>query len=533
MKLIIVEDELRLRNSIAYLIPWESRGLEVIGVYGDGIEGWQAIERMKPDVLLLDIEVPGMGGLQLAERALTLGISMKIVILSGHDDFKFAQTAVSLGVSQYLLKPAGDTEILAAVTEAAEQLRKERESQYERITLERKWAEHIPRLQENFLQNWISGRYEPWEITRKSEEFRLPARSETVYAAVAAEIDPLAEDETRFTAKDQELLRFTLLCLAKDFTAESNSCIVFHDYGGLTVLVFAQNKEESENAFINRVNGAATHLLSLVQDCLKLTASAGIGSPCAGSDIRRSYMQAVQALQERMIYGINIVIPFREESAPTLVSASVQHLERKLEAAMQTGDPAATAAAADELFHEAIGKAETTDQIAEYVIILKSLLIRVIQSKGWSLRDVVEQDYDIFHKPELLQSKEQIRSWLLRTVRQIAEYGVSRRHKSHHEFIRAALALIEEQLDQDISLYAMADRLHVSSSYLSHLFKQEVGTPFSQYVIRRKMEHAKELLLGGAKVYDAVLKTGFRDISYFTKVFRKIWGITPGECKRK
>lgn len=173
MKLIIVEDEVRLRNSLTYLIPWDEHGIEVIGVYGDGLEGLQGIRHAKPDILLLDIEIPGISGLQLAEQALSFNASTKVVILSGHDEFKFAQTAIELGVYKYLLKPAGDMDILSAVTESADQLKRERESQYRRLMLEQKWEEHIPRLQEGFLQNWLSGRYDAWEIDKKAKRCSL------------------------------------------------------------------------------------------------------------------------------------------------------------------------------------------------------------------------------------------------------------------------------------------------------------------------------------------------------------------------
>jgi two-component system response regulator YesN len=535
MKLIIVEDEVRLRNSIAYLIPWEEHGIEVIGVYGDGLEGLHWTQHAKPDILLLDIEVPGINGLQLAEQALLLNPSTKIVILSGHDEFKFAQTAIELGISKYLLKPAGDLEILSAVNEAVGQLKREREKQYRRMKLEQKWEENIPRLQEGFLQNWLSGRYDAWEIDRKSEELQLALHSDYVYAVVALDIDPLSEDEQRFSHKDQQLLQFSLLCIVREFASESRTYLSFNDYAGLTILVFTQKSDEQEHEFMSGLNAAVSKLQSLVKDCLKLTASAGIGWLCSGLTIRNSYQQAVQALHERMIYGRDIVIPFRQglDANQSGAAVSVQQLERKLEAALQTGDRELTMSVVEQLFHAGIESAETKEQIEEYVICLQGLLIRSIQLKGWLVREVVKEDYVYFRNLELLLNKEQIQSWLIRTLRHIIEYDQSNRHENNHEFIREAVRMIDGQLDQEISLYGIAEKLFVSSSYFSRLFKQEIGIPFSQYVTGKKMERAKELLLDGNKVYDTVLMTGYRDISYFTKVFRKYWGITPGECKRK
>lgn len=283
------------------------------------------------------------------------------------------------------------------------------------------------------------------------------------------------------------------------------------------------------------LNIAVSKLQSMVKDCLKLSASAGIGWLSSGLTIRNSYRQAVQALHDRILYGKDIVIPFRQgqDAAQSGLAGSVQQLERKLEAALQTGDLELTMSVIEQLFHEGIDSAVTKEQIEEYVICLQGLLIRSIQLKGWLVREVVNEDYIYFRNLDLLLNKEQIQSWLIRTLRHIVEYGKLNRRENNHEFIREAVKMIDGQLDQEISLYGMAERLYVSSSYFSRLFKQEIGIPFSQYVTGKKMERAKELLLEGYKVYDTVLMTGYQDISYFTKVFRKYWGITPGECKKK
>lgn len=127
MNLLIVEDEVRLRNALANNIPWEKHGIEVVGKAANGKAALELIDRKKPDLLLLDLQMPEMDGLSLARRLREEDPLMKIVILSGHDDFAYAQAALELGVVSYLLKPAGDQEILEAMLKAAERLRRELE----------------------------------------------------------------------------------------------------------------------------------------------------------------------------------------------------------------------------------------------------------------------------------------------------------------------------------------------------------------------------------------------------------------------
>src|SRR4051812_27812528 len=127
MNLMIVEDELRLRNSLANNIPWEEHGIEVVGLAANGLEALHLIHRKKPDILLMDLQMPEMDGLTLIRKLHETDTFIKIIILSGHDNFSFAQDALRFGVSKYLLKPAGDAEILESVLEAADQLRKDLE----------------------------------------------------------------------------------------------------------------------------------------------------------------------------------------------------------------------------------------------------------------------------------------------------------------------------------------------------------------------------------------------------------------------
>ncbi|MCG6581839.1 helix-turn-helix domain-containing protein, partial [Acinetobacter baumannii] len=116
-------------------------------------------------------------------------------------------------------------------------------------------------------------------------------------------------------------------------------------------------------------------------------------------------------------------------------------------------------------------------------------------------------------------------------VKHIITFMGEQRKTTSNQVVKDILNLLEEEMDQEITLHTVADRLYVNSSYLSRLFKQEMGVVFSAYVLERKMERAKSLLQEGLKVYDAARLVGYRDVSYFTKVFRKYWGVNPGEFK--
>lgn len=200
MNLMIVEDEPRLRQALAYNILWESHGIDMIGTAANGLDALKLMERKKPDLMLIDVQMPGMDGLtllrELKERGLLTKL-MKIIILSGHDNFEFAQTALKHGVSRYLLKPAGEEEILEAVLEARRQLQHELEQWRHQAALEKQWLSNLPHLQNLFFLQWAGGKVGHGEILSKCMDLQIPLRQEDRIAVAVMELDPSPEEGRR------------------------------------------------------------------------------------------------------------------------------------------------------------------------------------------------------------------------------------------------------------------------------------------------------------------------------------------------
>ncbi|REJ12758.1 MAG: two-component system response regulator [Paenibacillaceae bacterium] len=531
MNLMIVEDEIRILNSLAHNIEWNRHGIEVVALAENGREALEMMERRKPDIVLLDIEMPEMDGLTLAETMLGREPQIRIVILSGHDDFAYAQRAVELGVSKYLLKPAGETEILNAVLEAADDYRRELKERHSMAELQRRWQNRLPQLQEDFLRSWMVNRYAEWELFKHAGELNLELGQYGRFAVALCEMDPLPENEARFSASDLPLLQFSLESIAKEFL-QAEACRVFNDADGSTVLLFMEREGTDDAELTKRVNVQVSRLLNVVKECLKLTASAGLGSVCGLADVPASYQQARRALQERAIYGNEIVIPYWDVKQSEGPVACGHDFEKWLELAFQTESGERVSALVDDCLRDAFARADSSGFVYEHLLWLSSLFTRIIQSRGWSMQVVLGPDYAYLLSLHSLQTKEQIREWARRTTDRIAAYMEQERRRSSHQIVRKTLELIENGLAEDLSLHELAERLYVSPSYLSRLFKKETGEAFTTYVLRRRMERAKELLQGDAKVYDAASAVGFRDVSYFAKVFRNYWGVNPSAFRK-
>lgn len=542
MNLMIVEDELRLRNSLANNIPWEEHGIEVVGLAGNGQEALAIAERKRPDIMLLDVQMPGMDGLTLVRtlrQKQESRIFMKFIILSGHDNFGFAQNAMAQGVSRYLLKPAGEAEILGAVLEAGEELRRELEEWQKQAALQEKWREHLPLLQNGFFQRWAEGGYGRAELIRRARDYSIDLPADARLAAAVVDLDPLPEGQASQelqaghdgSGRDEPLLAFSLQCMARDMLPEP-ACYASSDMEGKLLLVFLLPPREEEKEALLRVGASLVRLLSHAKEVLKATFSAGVsGSTGSLEELGPLVNEARRALRERMVYGSDIVIPYREQGLADRGMEAQPGLEKALEIALETADEEKAMEALTGLWESGLGRAGSAEEVHETVLYLSSLFVRIIQKQGWSVRQVVEGDMDYFLHVRLLGTREETWSWLTRTVKKIAAFVRRERSTTSNQVVKAILAIVDQEIDRDITLHMVADRMYVNSSYLSRLFKQETGVPFSAYVLERKMEKAKSILQEGGKVYDAARLVGYRDVSYFTKVFRKYWGVTPGEMK--
>ncbi|MFS0722519.1 response regulator [Paenibacillus sp. 1P07SE] len=531
MNLMIVEDEIRILNSLVHNIPWEEHDIEVVATAENGREALHLLNRRKPDIVLLDIEMPELDGLSLAERIATESPHIRMIILSGHDDFTFAQRAVGLGIKRYLLKPAGEEEILQTVLEAAREVRAELADRHNLADLQHKWRTRLPQLQETFLRSWMLDRYDGWEVLRHGEELGLGLPPDALYTAVVCSIDPLTEEEQRFTASDMPLLAFSLTSIAREFLPASEG-YVFAGSEGQTVLLFVGAPDESASELMKRVHLRCMRLLQVVKECLKVPASAGVGRACQLAESPTSYREACLALRERAVYGHELAIPYltvKDEPRPLQLDAA---FEKQLEIAIYMDTKEHMVELVDNYMAQLLEQAGSSERVYEQLLVISSCFVRLIQGQGWSLQRVLGDDYAYFLSLQSLLSSEQIRAWSRRVVGHIRTYAEETRRTTSHQLVRQLVETVEAQLSEDLGLHTLAEQLFVNPSYLSRLFKKETGTSFSSYVQERRMERARELLQDGAKVFDAASRVGYRDISYFAKVFRKHWGAAPSEIRK-
>ena len=280
----------------------------------NGVEALELVSRKKPDIMLIDVQMPEMDGLTLLSESRSrqdISRLTKMIILSGHDNFEFAQLALEYGVSKYLLKPAGEEDILEAVLEA-----RQPSGGFGAVAAaRRRWSkmegQSSASAKSLFIQ-WVSGKYAKQDVLNKSNELYIPLQEHDRIAVAVVELDPRPRMRPGFNGEMSS-------CRSLRCSAWPRSCCpiplwITSDSGSMLLMVWIVEENQDANEAMPRLNADVSKPLSQTKEVLKLTASAGIcASIGAIEDMSLLYAQACRALQDRVVYGHDLAIPYREQ----------------------------------------------------------------------------------------------------------------------------------------------------------------------------------------------------------------------------
>ncbi|MGG1550502.1 response regulator transcription factor [Paenibacillus ferrarius] len=529
MKLLVVEDEFQVRERIAYGIAWADYEIEMAGAVGNGREAVAAVEKDCIDLVITDIHMPDMSGLELAKVLKQEYPHVKIIILTGFDHFEYARDSIDYGVLKYLVKPAENEVVLEAVLKA-KQLREQELGEIHHLAmLQQRWIEHLPHLKQLFYKNWLNGRLSSWELEKRSQEIGVSLAG-NIYLPVTLDMDPIAEAEDRFQAGERPLIQYSLYNITRDVMEDTDG-IVLQDDDGLTAVIFFAPTGAEVAAFQRKVNQLLGRLLSTVKTCLKLTASAGIGT-CVEDPalLPIAYKMSRMALQERIVLGNETVIPYRNDVPSKTPWLNITDLEKEIEIAVETGNESKRSELIRHVMAIGFSPDHPIADAKEMILRITALLTRIVHSHGWSLRETLAEDYNDFMNFNQLLAKEQLVEWLHRMMARISRSISERRRSGTHVTVSEILAFVDRHLyEEELSLYFVAEKLYMNYAYASRVFKEVTGSSFSDNVLRLRMEKAKELLAAGCKVYEVAERVGYKNGNYFSRSFQKYWGIKPSE----
>ncbi|MFC3745931.1 response regulator [Paenibacillus sp. GCM10012306] len=541
-KLILAEDEEDVREGIIGQIDWEKYGFEVVDQAENGREAADAIDRLLPDVVVTDIQMPFMNGLQLAEWIRSRHPNTKIIILTGFDEFEYAQRAIKLQIDEYILKPFSSQELIDVLLKVKRTIESEIAEKENIFVLSEHYRKSLPVLREQFLSSLVSRRLTRTEIDEKRAEYDIPLEGRLFQASVISvdyirhvggenreEGQPISLRDTG----DRNLQLFAVLNIAEEICEKHDFGKVFihRDY----VVLLSVSPEQEEAEITAKTFMILEEIGQNVQRFLKLTVTSGAGTVCQSPELLfNSFGDALQALDYRLILGNNRVIWIEDvESRSTQMLDYDELSQQSLIRTIKLGTVQELTTVVDGLF-AGLDIAQVSMQ--DYQIFLLEIMtsiLRVAKEAGNETAELFGSGLSSLMDMNKFNNVEETKQWIINLCTRIMDSIALERQSSYKQLIVQAKEYIRDNYEEsDISIGKVCQHLHISTGYFSSIFKKEMKMTFVNYLLQIRLEAAKELLRSTElKAFEIAEKIGFADPNYFSFCFRKKYGLSPKEYK--
>ncbi|MFB5673739.1 response regulator [Paenibacillus terreus] len=510
MKVLIVDDEVIIRTGLSKVIPWKELGFELLAPASSAEEAIEVIRQERPDILLTDIRMYDMSGLELAEKAVSIHPDTEVIILSGYDDYQYTRQAIKQRVSDYLLKTSRKEDIIRTVLEAKKRIRQKRHFSSQ-VHFDRK------KEQSRQLLQWLA--YEDVQqlggdgVTAILNDFGLPLAGK--YRVYLIEAEGWGENK-----QEESLLVFA----AANFLGESLPGIILpHRQQIVFIMAEEASDEEEGHAAVLSCRLELDKTEQMLKCRLYMAQGGTVDRP---DELPASYRMAKHTLRSRNWLKGNVWCWDEMNRRKGGLSICTAEEERSLSAVLLTRNAGSLESWVAGFVEARLADPDTTVDTLE-----ASVRSAVLAACRW-LRSVTsdlgfEQDKGLV-LPDMVQQAPKSKDQLFRQLYTIMEQYHEMAAEGQESHVRRAMAYITEYVGEGIGLQSVASHIHVHPHYLSEIFRKETGMTFGDFVTGCKIRHAMHLLASSPiKVGEVAVRVGFEDVKYFSKLFKKHTGVTP------
>ncbi len=518
--ILLVDDEDEARKSIKELTPWNEYGFEVIGEASNGLEALDFVSETLPDVIITDIRMPYLDGIGFIEEVRArYSPSVDVIILSGYDEFTFAQTAMRLNVAEYVLKPVSVSSMKEVLRRARERLDQDRAKVSDKERMETFYKDAVEVYRERFLATLIAParRQESQIIKEKAAEYGVPLSGRLFAAAI---IDIPADMQAAVASITAEAMK------------DDSSTIPFL-YENQEVIIFTSGMESSFSPlFSKQIYRTLSLLQSRFLHYFPQAFNIGIGEMVTDIlNLPVSYRSAVEALNYSQLYPDQHIISINDvETVESDRSGDTGDRKTELVMAIKFGNSSDTETAVHSFFEGIMD----TPNVQNAAITVLSIISEICASYGRNAATLLDGE-DLFLALSHANSLSRAEKLMTKLALKANEAASGARENSRIQFVENAKRIIMEKYqDPAFGLDQVAEEISVSPAYFSTTFKKETGVSFVQYLTNVRLEKAKELLKNtDAKTYEIAEQIGFSEPNYFSFIFRKKLGESPSRYRAR
>lgn len=509
-KLLLVDDEILIRQGLGKLIENNHLNWSIVGEASNGKEALGKVAEAAPDLVLTDIRMPAMDGLELTKRLHEQFPDVTVIILTGYKDFEYAQLALKYGVADFLLKPCSEEDVVAALQRVYERKTKETLQRELELVTKRKMVES--EVRSLFLK---------LPLTSASSGSLVNAESPIIgKRLVFLQVSSYFPETKSYHVADLGVLQFAVSNITNELNLEYQV--------DATIIPISYNVQA---LFIRPdvpIRAFADMLIATVDSIL------GIQISIRESGIVEDLRQLPLLYEEAVFASAQTTVP--GEASPLdheIDSSALTDLQNILVSYFMSGKMNAIrsvlSSIADSLDRKT--SAEARKEALTALIALNSLVQKKLPGNAATEDPGIIHDLDVLLQ---MERTEQIQQWLESKIEQFLSYLARWTEDKNQSMIAKAIRYMEEHYSQTCTLKDAAESVHLNSNYLSNLFKKATGQSFINYLTQLRMDKAKVMLSNtNMKMFEISQAVGYDDPNYFATVFKQFNGESPSDYRRK
>jgi len=531
VKVIIVDDEIEIREGLRTVFPWNELGEFEVYTAEDADHAMQLIAEVHPDILITDVKMSGMTGLEMIETIQNNGLFHgKTIVISGFDDFEYIRTALQNGAVDYILKPINIEQMKQMIMKAISQINDEKRFKLNYELLETQVNQALPQMREEILRELIKGPYDSIleaKITYQMETMKMGWMMSNRHYLFTIEVDDLK------ASKHSELVLFAVGNVLEQTLNEeyAQRFAMFKDRQDRWVVLLSENESASAADQLSLDNLIQT-IITRLNIYVKVMVTIGLYPQLV--DVKHTYQayrEAVGYLAAKAVYGGNRILAGETGNSAESDAITLDEVNVLLEL-IQFGS-------IEEIQTELTGYAglvqswslsavrDIQERTFEWLLELLNVCAeRGLRDRWWEKEIIaIWEEFEQYDTVGSLQGV--LEKYLLRLSDTMKQQLPAR-----NQIIQEAELYMLKHFQDNLSLQVVADHVHVTPVWLSKLFKKEKQMTFIDYLTFIRMEKAKELLGDTSyRIYQIALEVGYRDRAHFAKTFKKVTGKTPKDYR--
>ncbi|SHJ05511.1 two-component system, response regulator YesN [Clostridium cavendishii DSM 21758] len=525
LKVLLVEDELIVRVGLKSVINWNDNGFELIGEASNGEQALEIIRSNRPDIVITDIKMPKMDGIELIRTIKKDYDDMKIIVLSCHDEFAIVKEVMKLGVEDYFLKLTMEPEELVNILlKLKDKIDTAYNSNIKILKDDIDINKNI--LREKFMRDIIlTEEIKPSEIEEQLRKLEFKLNYKNMIALVLW-IDKWYLYEN-YSDNDKYLFSYGIMNIVNeilnDFT--EGYCVEVRP-GEFLVIYTNKDKNQVENNY----NQLANKIKTLFKSYLNVSASIGISNIKADlSYLKKAYIEALEAVGGRYFLGAGSIISFLDTYENREEEQEVKTFDlNTFTIYLEQGNIDGIRSYIENIISLLNNRSVLRLKPRSICMTIIIQFIEVLNNSNEEINNYLYENYEVEADMKRLETLEDMKLWLRWFCSSVENYIRDKSNNSSGRIISRVKKFINDNYNKDLNLEELAALVYISPSYLSNLFKVSTGKTITDYITEVRIDMAKEYIKNSnMKMYEVAETVGYNNIYYFSKIFKKHVGVSP------